>query len=708
MGGPSSSLASLSPEEFAGKVRDKYPGVYDHLADADLTQKIVQKYPDYGNVIRPSGVTGPASPEGKTAAGRAMHESYSVGNPDTPRVPMVDQVKNMALNTAEDVASVSPYVVGRNLYMQATRPKGDPEVQKNWERTMRGGYGMAMMGLGGEDVPMPREIPPEMPVRPSAPAPVWAAMPETAIPGRAARVAEVGIKRIPGVKLARDLHEAWNGPETAPPPPPVPQTNGIPWGSGGQGPLELRGKMIPRTPVYPGANLPENPGVFPGAHLPENPGEFPGAHLPAKPPNEVLNPSLVSPSRGLPGMWGKEVTRPPQVPPPPSVPPLPPRPGLLLRGQVERPAVSEYAAPQEPLAQKLDRTTKSAFDIPRPQPGKPIFDRFKNQPIPEGHTPVESSALRSWKYDPQTKVFSALTKDGTIYTHGEVTPAEAEAFGNAESKGKAWADIRNNHVNLGKNAYGETLPRVKSASRIATPESKPPQFLEDMGPFSTTRGGQLDALRPPPKPMGLAPPVKSAAAEDLTPQLQKSLDLTNSKKTGMSDRRADLGQRQKVAQMSPEEMRKTLLTSDKTGLPNRRAFDEGSSPAVGMSDADGLKALNDKFGYDAGDHLLKVKADALREAGLDAYHDKGDEFLYRAKSPEELRTRLDKARNILKNTEITFTTPEGIEKTFKGADFSYGVGNGTEEAEQGLKLHKTEREARGERARGELRGIVEQ
>src|ERR1700722_10653066 len=48
----------------------------------------------------------------------------------------------------------------------------------------------------------------------------------------------------------------------------IPETNGIPWGSGGQGPLDLRGQMIPRSAVYPGAPYPENPGTFPGAPYP--------------------------------------------------------------------------------------------------------------------------------------------------------------------------------------------------------------------------------------------------------------------------------------------------------------------------------------------------------------------------------------------------------------------------------------------------------
>jgi GGDEF domain-containing protein len=177
------------------------------------------------------------------------------------------------------------------------------------------------------------------------------------------------------------------------------------------------------------------------------------------------------------------------------------------------------------------------------------------------------------------------------------------------------------------------------------------------------------------------------------------------------ERRTNLDQRKKVADMSPEERAKALLTSDTVDLPNKRAFTEaehaGKSPAVAMSDADGLKALNDKFGYDAGNALLKAKAEALKEAGLDSYHDKGDEFLHRGESPEDLKTKLSKARDILKNRVISVEKSDGTVLKFKGANFSYGTGKDLDTAEAGLKAHKSQREAAGERKRGELRGIVE-
>jgi hypothetical protein len=99
------------------------------------------------------------------------------------------------------------------------------------------------------------------------------------------------------------------------------------------------------------------------------------------------------------------------------------------------------------------------------------------------------------------------------------------------------------------------------------------------------------------------------------------------------DRRTDHVTRKRVAEMSAQEMRHALLVSEKTDLPNTRAFEEGgASPFVAMCDVNGLKTLNDQFGYTAGDVLIKRLAEMLISVGLDAYHDKGDEFLCKGKT----------------------------------------------------------------------------
>jgi GGDEF domain-containing protein len=186
-----------------------------------------------------------------------------------------------------------------------------------------------------------------------------------------------------------------------------------------------------------------------------------------------------------------------------------------------------------------------------------------------------------------------------------------------------------------------------------------------------------------------------------------SLSVKGVAKFPNAERRVDLEKRRRVAGMSPNEMVRELLTSEVTGLPNRRAFDEAEvAPAVAMSDLDGLKAVNDSYGYDAGNALLKAKAAALQEAGLEAYHDKGDEFLCRGHNIKELRANLERARGILRGRTVVVERTEGDTLRLTGADFSYGVGKDLDEAEFGLKSHKAEREGRGEIARGELRGIT--
>ena len=172
-----------------------------------------------------------------------------------------------------------------------------------------------------------------------------------------------------------------------------------------------------------------------------------------------------------------------------------------------------------------------------------------------------------------------------------------------------------------------------------------------------------------------------------------------------TERRSAFERRRRVAEMSEAEMRLELLTSEVTGLPNRRAFEEkGPAIAVAISDVDGLKALN-KYGYSVGDAILTAKADALREAGLEAYHDKGDEFLCRGLDAKELTARLECSRSILRNRAINVNRTDGTIMRIEGADFSYGVGHNLEEAEFALRNHKAGREIRGKISRGELCGI---
>ena len=157
----------------------------------------------------------------------------------------------------------------------------------------------------------------------------------------------------------------------------------------------------------------------------------------------------------------------------------------------------------------------------------------------------------------------------------------------------------------------------------------------------------------------------------------------------MVERRTDHVTRKRVSEMTPEEMRQALLVSDKTGLPNKRAFDEGRlSPWVAMSDLNGLKALNDEFGYSAGDILIRRFADVLAGVGLDAYHDKGDEFVFKGESSQELNEKLSQAQSLLRNEPFAVCGMDGRITSVPGADFCFGIGTNLEEAERSLKYQK--------------------
>ena len=164
----------------------------------------------------------------------------------------------------------------------------------------------------------------------------------------------------------------------------------------------------------------------------------------------------------------------------------------------------------------------------------------------------------------------------------------------------------------------------------------------------------------------------------------------------MVERRKDFVTRKRVSEMSEEEKTRALLTSEKTGLPNRRAFDEHpASEWVAMGDVNGLKALNDTYGYSAGDVLIHRVAEAAIEAELEAYHDKGDEFLFRGESYRDLNEKLSRAQRLLRETPFAVEGMDGRITSIPGTDFSYGIGTTLKEAERSLKhqkeLRKTQR-----------------
>ena len=132
-----------------------------------------------------------------------------------------------------------------------------------------------------------------------------------------------------------------------------------------------------------------------------------------------------------------------------------------------------------------------------------------------------------------------------------------------------------------------------------------------------------------------------------------------------------------------EPVRRVVLISALTGLPNRQAFDAGkASPFVAIADVDLMRVFNDCYGQIAGDALLRRLAQILIGVGLDAYHHQGDEFLCKGESREELNAKLSQARQIFRESFQVYA--EGRIQTIEGTDFSFGIGTSQEEEEAAL------------------------
>jgi hypothetical protein len=203
---------------------------------------------------------------------------------DSGKLPPVSEtVANMIGSAAKSLAKVSGpnimYELLRQHFPQANLP---PALGKpNADEIMTTGLLSLIPEAEGEAAATPK------------------AMAETAAPSAAksaasvlehpavkpwADAAQAEAMKIPGANLARTFYRSARGliegapeapapPTPAAPPPtpaPIPETNGIPWGSKGQGPLDLRGKMIPQAEVAPVAPAPE-PAPMPEPAIPKAP-----------------------------------------------------------------------------------------------------------------------------------------------------------------------------------------------------------------------------------------------------------------------------------------------------------------------------------------------------------------------------------------------------------------------------------------------------
>src|SRR5205085_5535225 len=156
-------------------------------------------------------------------------------------------------------------------------------------------------------------------------------------------------------------------------------------------------------------------------------------------------------------------------------------------------------------------------------------------------------------------------------------------------------------------------------------------------------------------------------------------------KPAPTERRTDIGRRKAVAAMTPEELRKDLLTHELTGIPNRRAYQEAARLPVQVSvDANSLKFINDTGGHEAGDHVLKAIATALHDETDHAYHFGGDEFAVQAQSHEEAERIMTAAKERLAGAKVELAAADGRRMTLNGIGIAHGAGETLEAADRNL------------------------
>lgn len=235
---------------------------------------------------------------------------------------------------------------------------------------------------------------------------------------------------------------------------------------------------------------------------------------------EDFHAAVDSPARTLPGQIAPEVINPPRPSYMQPSEPIQPRSGLALPAApqgaelADLPATGARSAAQtgEALANlrlKNPLYDSPAAESPRPwgsrgsafqlkadlqkqlenslgaspplSPNVPLRQQMsapgpaEKAPIPAGHAAVDSSALRSYQYDPGANEFHAFGKSGdTVYVYGDVSPEDAQGFQRAPSKGQAWQVIQQNHPLVAKIINGKRIPITPSdpgfiSSRLQQP-----------------------------------------------------------------------------------------------------------------------------------------------------------------------------------------------------------------------------------------------
>lgn len=261
-------------------------------------------------------------------------------------------------------------------------------------------------------------------------------------------------------------------------------------------PVNAEAQMWPsHTPTTPAVTLDfskavplsaDSRSILPNLRTQPLPGQDISGERAAREFSDYMNRGASSIALGL-GMAGFRKSTGAPTAPETAPPPAP-------AAEAASPAAPTEVAPAEPAPAKVtqagvEQQVRESLGAPEPaklEPGKPIYQRPKATPkgLPQDvppMTPVTSSALKGYHYDAPSQTMTVQTNTGAMYRYGEVTPEEFKAFEGADSKGRAFQDIKNNHVGTGAN-YGQGWIR-KGPTKVTVDPNAPTPNEEDLTPL---------------------------------------------------------------------------------------------------------------------------------------------------------------------------------------------------------------------------------
>lgn len=176
------------------------------------------------------------------------------------------------------------------------------------------------------------------------------------------------------------------------------------------------------------------------------------------------------------------------------------------------------------------------------------------------------------------------------------------------------------------------------------------------------------------------------------------------------DRRINTELRKVMDKMTPEEIQDAVYRQKLTGMYNKTVYQKVSDPQSPLRkpvqvavDGDGIKWINDNYGHEAGDQLLKNIGESFKSLGYeDVFHLSGDEFAAQFNTEAEAHGAMKKVAENLKNGIIKVKNPDGSERIIRGGEFTYAIGpdyttadvqlKGLKEQKKLAKLEQAQRE----------------